>query len=129
MMNREAGDYRIEGAQSGQGFVHVVRDDADGGFPGKAFSGGFQHGGRKIEGYGFGVRVSLTDQVQQASIACAEVENAMRGARNEFEQGRLALAPVGDRVGAFEVFPGVVVRSPEINELGCSHEGKVYGTV
>ena len=71
----------------------------------------------------------LPHQTQQASVTGAQIEDSARRRGNEFEQRRLALLAVGNRVGAFEIVAGVVVRSPEIDGLGGSHEGKVYGNV
>src|SRR5579863_10253044 len=67
-------------------------------------------------------------QGQQSPVAGAKVENPPRACRNEFQQCRLALAAMGDLIGAFQVVAGVFGGSPEIHGLGCSHGEKVYGT-
>lgn len=62
------------------------------------------------------------NQPEQASVAGAEVENAVRVGWNNFQQGCFAFGAVRDGIGAFEVVAGVVWRRPEI-------DGRVGGHV
>jgi hypothetical protein len=69
--------------------------------------------------------VLAPDQAKRAAVTGAQAKDSARCARNEVEQRRFALAPVGNGVGALQMVARVLVRSPEIDGLAGSHEGKV----
>jgi len=91
----------------------------------KAIAGRAQHGHREIDGRGFGLGVLAPDQAKQAAVTGAQVKASARCARNEVGRRRFALAPVGNGVGALQMVARLLVRSPEIDGLAGSHEGKV----
>jgi hypothetical protein len=134
MMNGKAGDHSIESAQGRQRLVHIVSDDANRRFPGEALPNRFQHGWRKVDGHCLGVRVFapyqfLSNQSQQASVASAKIKDPPRVRRDELKQRRFPLAAMRNGVGSFQIVARMVGRSPQIDGLGGSHEGKVYGNV
>lgn len=83
----------------------------------KAIAGRVQHGHREIDGRGFGFGVLAPDQAKRAAFTGAQVKDSARCARNEVEQRRFALAPVGNGVGALPMVARVPVRSPGLTGL------------
>ena len=57
----------------------------------------------------------LLNQREQAAIAGAEVEDAVRVFGNKFQQCGFAFGAVRDGIGALEVIAGVVGGRPEID--------------
>jgi len=100
MMDREAGDDCIELAEKGELDVEVVGYHSDGRIAGKAFLCGLNHGGRKVERHGIDLRVLLLDEGEQAGVAGAQIEDAVRSLRDKLQQSRFAFLPMGDGIGA-----------------------------
>jgi len=113
MMNREAGDDSIERAELRQSLIHVMGDDLHTRVTGKTLSRLFEHRRREIQCHSLRLRMRSAHQCQQSAIPCTKVENTPRHRRHELEQRCLAFSAVANQVGAFQVTPDVLARTPK----------------
>ncbi len=103
VMDCEAGDDRIECPKFGKRLAKVVFDNLDARIGREAMMQTVEHRRREVERDGFGVRTVGKNKGEQATVAAAKVEDAVRGWRNTFKQGPLAFRAVGDRIRPGEI--------------------------
>ena len=89
----------------------------------EAFAGLLQHGGREVQGDAIASGTGKPDEPQQTAVAAAEVENAMDGFGELFEERGLAFRTVRDGVSPREVRERVLHGGPlaqRLYALRCS---------
>ena len=103
VMDCEAGDDRIECPKFGKRFAKVMFDNLDAWIGREAVMQTVEHRRGEVERDGFGVGAIGKNKGEQAAIAAAEVEDAIRGRWNKLQQGTLAFRAVWDRVRPGEI--------------------------
>src|SRR6266851_2113893 len=86
MMNGETGNYRVKLAQLRQMTVEIVRHDRNRRVASKPLLRSAKHDRGEINRHRRRIRMVQLDQVKQASVARAEVEDALRRGRDEFQK-------------------------------------------
>src|SRR5579871_295267 len=103
MVNGEARDYGVEGADRGQRVIKIVGDDLDPAVCSETFVQLIQHRRREIDCDCVRFRASELHQRQQAASATAEIEDAMERTGQEIEEDRFAFGAMRNAIGALEV--------------------------
>src|SRR5579884_2713956 len=115
VMNREAGNHRIEVPECRQWFIEVMFDDANFRSAGKARSCAVQHGVGEIEGDRFRLGTGPEYDRGQPAITAPDIENAAQVRGKQFEQSGLAFGPVRNRIRAAEVLDRVIRLDPFVD--------------
>ena len=100
VVDREAGDDRVEGAEVGQGRGHVVPEELDPLVAREALSRGREHRLREVEADPNARRPVNAEQGEQAPVPRPQVEDAPRRGRHMVEEDSLALGSVREGVRA-----------------------------
>src|SRR5215468_5921448 len=100
MMDRKAGDDRVELTKRRKWKIEIVRDDGYLGISREEFRKRLHHGGREIERDEAGVRASSFHQCEEPTAAAAQVNHTIRTHRQEFKKSSFAFHAVRDRIGA-----------------------------